>query len=114
MWGLVALGVGGVMWGLIALGVTLAISWLSYGTARRFVRERLRYVESALTPTAAVVAGLIAAVVAVPVVGLLHIIPLLGTLVGGGTAVVFGLSVGLGVRSGAQDVKRGYVITSGT
>jgi hypothetical protein len=113
MWQLIALGVGGVMWGLIALGVTLAISWLSYGTARRFVRERLRYVESALRPSAAVIAGVVATLVAVPVVAVLGIIPLLGSLVGGGTALVFGLSVGLGVRSGAQDVKRGYVITSG-
>lgn len=101
------------MWTLIVFGVTLAISWLSYGTARRFVRERLRYVERALTPGAALVAGLIAAVVATPVVALLHIIPLVGSLVTGGTALVFGVSVGLGVRSGAQDVKRGYVIGSG-
>ncbi|MFI5232134.1 MAG: hypothetical protein ACHQSE_06445 [Gemmatimonadales bacterium] len=101
------------MWGIIVLGATFAISWLTYGTARRFVRERLRYVESALTPGAAIVAGVVAAVVATPVVGLLHIIPLVGSLMTGGTAVVFGLSVGLGVRSGAQDVKRGYVISSG-
>lgn len=102
------------MWPIIVLGVTFAISWVSYGTARRFVRERLRYVESALTPGAALIAGVVAALVAAPVVGLLHIIPLVGSLVTGGTAVVFGLSVGLGVRSGAQDVKRGYVITSGS
>ena len=102
------------MWPIIVLGTSLVISWLSYGTARRFVRERLRYVEAALTPGAAIVAGIVAAVVAVPVVGLLSIIPIVGSLVGGGTALVFGLSVGFGVRSGAQDVKRGYVITSGT
>jgi hypothetical protein len=30
------------MWGLLALAATLAVSWISYGTARRFVRERLR------------------------------------------------------------------------
>jgi hypothetical protein len=102
------------MWGLIVLGVTLAISWLSYGTARRFVRERLRYVEGALRPGAAIIAGIVAAIVAAPVVGLLHVVPIVGSLVTGGTALVFGLSVGLGVRSGAQDVKRGYVITSGS
>jgi len=102
------------MWPIIVLGTSLVISWLSYGTARRFVRERLRYVEAALTPGAAVIAGIVAAVVAVPVVGLLSIIPVVGSLVGGGTALVFGLSVGMGVRSGAQDVKRGYVITSGS
>jgi hypothetical protein len=101
------------MWPIIVLGATFAISWVSFGTARRFVRERLRYVESALTPGAALIAGVVAAVVATPVVGLLHIIPLVGSLVTGATAVVFGLSVGLGVRSGANDVKRGYVITSG-
>ena len=84
------------MWGIIVLAVSLVISWLSYGTARRFVRERLRYVESALTPGAAIIAGVIAAVVAVPVVGLLHIIPILGSLIGGGTALVFGLSVEMG------------------
>lgn len=101
------------MWSIIVLGVSFAISWMTYGTARRFVRERLRYVEAALTPGAAVVAGVVATIVAAPVVGLLHIIPIVGALIGGGTALVFGLSVGFGVRSGALDVKRGYVISSG-
>jgi hypothetical protein len=101
------------MWPIIVLGTSLVISWLSYGTARRFVRERLRYVEAALTPGAAIVAGIVAAVIAAPIVTVLGFIPILGSLVGGGTALVFGLSVGMGVRSGAQDVKRGYVITSG-
>ena len=102
------------MWGLITLAVTIAVSWIGYGTARRFVRERLRYVEAALRPGAAIVAGVVAMLVAIPVVSLVHIIPLLGSLISGGTALVFGLSVGLGVRSGAQDVKRGYVIGPGT
>ena len=101
------------MWPIIVLGVSFAISWISYGTARRFVRERLRYVEAALTPAAAIIAGIVAMVVASPIIALLGIIPILGSLVGGGTALVFGLSVGLGTRAGAQDVKRGYVITSG-
>jgi hypothetical protein len=101
------------MWPIIAIGVSLAVSWMGYGTARRFVRERLRYVEAALTPGAAVISGIVAAVVAAPIVTVLGFVPLLGSLVGGGTALVFGLSVGFGVRAGAQDVKRGYVITSG-
>lgn len=102
------------MWGLITLAVTIAISWVGYGTARRFVRERLRYVEAALKPGAAIVAGLVALLIAIPVVSFAHIIPLVGSLLTGGTALVFGLSVGLGVRSGAQDVKRGYVIGPGS
>ena len=102
------------MGAIIVLGVTFAAAWLSYGTARRFVRERLRYVESALKPGAAIVAGLVAAVVMVPIVGVLSIIPIIGSLVGGGTALAVGMGVGMGARSGAQDVKRGYVITSGS
>jgi len=101
------------MWGLITLAVTFAVSWISYGTARRFVRERLRYVEAALKPSAAVIAGVLAMVIALPVVSLIHIVPLVGSLISGGTALIFGVSVGLGVRSGAQDVKRGYVIGPG-
>ncbi len=101
------------MLGLIALATTFALSWVSYGAARRFVRERLRYVESALKPSAAVIAGLVALVIAAPIVSVLHIIPILGAMVGGGTAVVFGLSVGLGVNAGANDVKRGYIIGPG-
>ena len=101
------------MWGLIALGVSFAISWIGYGAARRFVRERLRYVDAAQRPGAPLLAGFLAMLVAIPVISLLHWIPILGWLVGGGTAVVFGLSVGFGVRSGALDVKRGYVIGPG-
>ena len=101
------------MFGLIALAISLAVSWVGYGAARRFVRERLRYVEGALRPSAAVIAGFVAMLVAIPVVSVIHWIPVLGWLVGGGTALVFGLSVGFGVRSGALDVKRGYVIGPG-
>jgi hypothetical protein len=102
------------MLGLIALVTTFIVSWVSYGAARRFVRERLRYVEAALTPMAAIIAGVLAIVIASPVVAILHVIPLLGALVGGGTALVFGLSVGFGVNAGAKDVKNGYVIGPGT
>jgi hypothetical protein len=101
------------MWGLITLAVSFAVSWVGYGAARRFVRERLRYVEAAQRPSSAVIAGFVAMLIAIPVISVLHWIPILGWLVGGGTALVFGLSVGLGVHSGALDVKRGYVIGPG-
>ena len=52
------------MLGLIALVTTFIVSWVSYGAARRFVRERLRYVEAALTPMAAIIAGVLAIVIA--------------------------------------------------
>jgi hypothetical protein len=94
------------MLGLIGLAVAFGASWFGYSTARRFVRERLRYVESALSPGAAIMVGLIAAIVAYPIA---WIIPLIGP----GTALVFGLGTGLGARAGAVDVKRGYRITGG-
>ncbi len=90
------------------LGTVIALlaAWLGYGTARRFVRERLRYVDGALTTGAAIVAAVGATVVAWPVVWLLP-------LVGQGTAIAFGLAVGLGTRAGAHDVKSGYTLTDG-
>lgn len=94
------------MFGFIVLVATLVASWIGYGAARRFVRDRLRYVDSALTPGAPVVAGVVAALVAAPVVWLLP-------LFGAGTALAFGIAVGLGTRAGAGDVKRGYLVSSG-
>lgn len=89
------------MLGFLSLVISLGAAWFGYGTARRFVRERLRYVEGALSGGAAIVAGVGAFVLAYPVVWLLPI-------VGGGTAIAFGLAVGLGTRAGASDVKHGY------
>jgi hypothetical protein len=94
------------MLGLIGLAISFGASWFGYSTARRFVRERLRYVDAALSPGAAIMAGLIAAIIAYPVAWILP-------LIGPGTAIVFGLGTGLGARAGAVDVKRGYHITSG-
>ena len=98
------------MWGFITLGVSFIVSWIGYGAARRFFRERLRYVDAAMKPAAPLIAGFLALLVALPLVSLVHWIPVLGWVMGGGTALVFGVSVGLGARSGAQDVRRGYVI----
>ncbi len=94
------------MFGMITLALALGAAWFGYGTARRFVRDRLRYVDSALTPGAAIIAGIGGAVLLSPLAWLLP-------LVTGGTAVAFGLGVGLGARAGASDVKRGYRITDG-
>ena len=98
---------------LLAITASLAVSWLSFGTARRFVRERLRYVDAALRPAAPIVAGLAVALIAVPIFNLLHWIPLVGAIVGGGTGLVAAISAGLGVRQGAADIRNGYVIGPG-
>lgn len=89
------------MLGFLSLVISLGAAWVGYGGARRFVRERLRYVNGALTGGAAVAAGIGAFVVAYPVAWLLP-------LVTGGTALAFGLAVGLGAKAGASDVKHGY------
>ena len=85
--------------GLVGLGVTGVAAVGGYMQARKFVRERLRFVDSAHSPAAKFVAGGAAALVAAPVVWLL---PFLGA----GTAIVFGVSVGLGVDRGSKDTKR--------
>ncbi len=90
----------------LSLVITLGASWMGYGIARRFVRDRLRYVESAQGPGVPIVAAVVAGLVAAPVVWLLPILS-------AGTAIAFAVSVGLGVRAGASDVKRGYLVSSG-
>lgn len=95
------------MLGFLSVVISLGAAWFGYGTARRFVRERLRYVDGALTGGAAIVAGVGATLIAWPVAWLLP-------LVTGGTALAFGLAVGLGARAGASDVKHGYRLTGKT
>lgn len=87
------------MFGLIALAASIAAAAIGYTQARAFVRERLRYVDAAQSGLAPIVAGLGAAMVAGPVVALL---PIIGT----GTALAFGVSVGLGVANGQRDIRR--------
>jgi ABC-type transport system involved in cytochrome c biogenesis permease subunit len=87
------------MFGLISLAAAVAAGVFGYVQARRFVRGRLRYVDAAQSPIAPILAGVAACVVAAPIVAILPI-------VGGGTALVFGISVGAGVFRGARDVKQ--------
>ena len=94
--------------GIVSLALTLGVSWMGYGAARRFVRDRLRYVDAALTPGAAILAAIGAVVLVSPVIWLLP-----SFIAGTGTALAIGLGVGLGTRAGATDVKRGYRISSG-
>lgn len=87
------------MFGLLALAASIALAIVGYTQARAFVRSRLRYVDAAQSGLAPIVAGLGAAVLASPVVALLPI-------VGAGTAVAFGVSVGVGVANGQRDIRR--------
>ena len=82
---------------LISLVIAAAVAALGYNVTRRFVREKLRFVDAVVeSPIAPVVAG----VVAVPLVWALPFIGL-------PTALIAGASVGVGVAHGAKDARGG-------
>lgn len=94
------------MWDLLAFAASIAATAFGYITARTFVREKLRYVDAAQKRRAPVIAGVVAWAIAMPLVWILP-------LVGPATALLFGVSVGIGVRSGAKDIREGHRISSG-
>lgn len=85
---------------LLILGAAVGGIGAGYVKARRFVRERLRFVDAVQRPVVPVLAGGMAALVAAPVVWLLPV-------VGAGTALLFGAGMGLAVSHGAKDVRDG-------
>ncbi|MEO6447452.1 MAG: hypothetical protein ABIZ91_02805 [Gemmatimonadaceae bacterium] len=87
------------MIGLLTFAASFAAVLIGYTQARAFVRERLRYVEKAQSPMAPIIAGVGAALIAAPLAALLP-------LISGGTALAFGLSIGVGVATGQRDIRR--------
>ncbi|HKH84795.1 MAG TPA: hypothetical protein VKA25_13985 [Gemmatimonadales bacterium] len=79
--------------------ITFAAGLLGFVLARGFVRRRLRFVDAVHSPFAPIVAGLAAAVVALPA-SLLPFITL-------ATAAVFGIGTGLGTASGSRALRQG-------
>ncbi len=77
---------------MIGLIVTAAALVGGFVVARDFVRRRLRYVDAIQRPSAPLIAGAAAAVVALPV-ALLPVVTI-------GTAVALGVGVAGGVASG--------------
>ncbi|HLV25862.1 MAG TPA: hypothetical protein VKZ41_06090 [Gemmatimonadales bacterium] len=82
--------------GLMALG---ALVYGGYSATRRFVRDRLRYVDAVQKRFTPWLAGVAATTVLLPVTWLLP-------FVGLGTAMLVGVSVGVGVARGAADVRK--------
>jgi len=82
--------------------IAFVVALVGFVFSRRFVENRLRYVEAAQSPFAAFVAGGIATVIALPVFAVLSFLP----FVGAGTAVLFGVGVFAGVASGARENRK--------
>jgi hypothetical protein len=85
---------------MIELIVGAAVAVIGFSKSRAFVKRRLRYVEAVQKPTAPVLSGAAAAVVAAPVVAL---VPFIGAPV----ALALGLAVGAGTHAGARDIRQG-------
>ncbi|WP_396220938.1 hypothetical protein [Gemmatimonas sp.] len=88
------------MFFLMSFAIASILAIVLHGTTRRFVRNRLRYVDAVqkgLAPWAAGGAAFLIGAVLVP------LLPVVGI----GTALTAGLAVGTGVAAGARDIKRG-------
>jgi len=90
---------------IISMAVVAVGAIVAYGTSRRFVRDRLRFVDGAHKPSVPLIAGIAAALVAIPIVNVVSIIPLVH--LGVGAAIAMGASVGMGVSAGSRDVRLG-------
>lgn len=87
------------MFSLVGLAITATVTFLGYWQAKSFTANRLRFVDAVHKGIAPVVAGVGAAVIALPVVAFLP-------LIGAGTAILFGAGVALGVNAGARDIRK--------
>jgi len=88
------------MFEFIGLVIAVGAAIGGYVKAKSFVSRRLRYVESAKSPMAPVVAGAAAAIIAAPIVALLPI-------VGAPAAIALGVGVGVGTRAGVKEIRSG-------
>ena len=82
--------------------IAFVVALLGFTFSRRFVENRLRYVDAAQSPLAAFVAGGVATVAGMAVFGILSFLP----FVGWGTAVLFGVGVFAGVASGGRENRK--------
>lgn len=89
-----------MIFGTIAFVIAAVAAVFGYSAAKKFVRDRLRFVEGAHKITTPLIAGIGAYLIALVAVSLLPIVGL-------GTAIAFGLSVALGAAAGSREVKSG-------
>ena len=93
---------------IIGLAITFGATLAGHIGARRFVRDRLRFVDAVQRRRAPWIAGGAALLLAAPIA---WAVPLVGV----GSALLLGAAVGTGVAYGARDVRRGtgYELTAG-
>jgi hypothetical protein len=85
---------------MISLLIALAVAFFGFSAARRFVRDKLRFVDAAQRASAPWLAGGGAFLIGGLIVALIP-------GVGFPTALTFALAVGTGVAAGARDVRTG-------
>lgn len=85
---------------LLSFAIASVVAIVLHGSTRRFVRNRLRYVDAVQKSLAPWVAGGAAFLVGSAAVGLLP-------FVGVGTALTAAFAVGSGVAAGARDIRQG-------
>jgi hypothetical protein len=85
---------------LLSFAVVSLVAFVLHGSTRKFVRNRLRYVDAVQKGIAPFLAGGAAFFVGALLVPVLP-------LVGIGTALTAGLAVGTGVAAGARDIRNG-------
>jgi hypothetical protein len=84
---------------MLFFAITAVVGVIGYWQTRKFVTSRLRFVDAIHQPWAPIVAGAAAAVIALPVAGILPIVTAT-------TAFVFGGAVAAGVSSGSRDLRK--------
>ena len=85
---------------ILSFAIATVLAIVLHSAARRFVRNRLRYVDAvqkAIVPWAAGGAAFLVGALLVPVI----------PIVGIGTAITAALAVGSGVAAGAKDIRQG-------
>ncbi len=86
------------IWNILAITIAVTGGVLAFGFARGFIRNRLRFVDSARSPLVPWVAVGLALLISAP----FTLLP----LVSGTTVALVGLGAGLGARSGVAALRR--------
>jgi len=87
------------MFEFIGLILTVMVVYFGFTTARRFVRDRLRFVEGARKPHIPFVVAFAVLAVTIPIAWILPLVSV-------GSALALGLGVGVGVAAGGRDLRR--------